>query len=155
MAVPVPPSIRNTTWSLPDERWHGTSAIGDSAPDRWGRVLMQRMERRRARHHGKTPATLREIDYLLLVEDETRAGAPARCDSLNGRVALSCALPMRSACPLWSRSQVARANRASIERPPEEELSSRSPRALMPNVGFLALRVPVDVAEESGKRARA
>lgn len=50
-------------------------AIGDSAPDRWGRVLMQRMERRRAKREGKTPSALREIDFLLLVDDETRAGA--------------------------------------------------------------------------------
>ncbi len=50
-------------------------AIGDSAPDRWGRVLMQRMERRRAKKEGKTPSALREIDFLLLVDDETRAGA--------------------------------------------------------------------------------
>jgi serine/threonine-protein kinase HipA len=50
-------------------------AIGDSAPDRWGRVLMQHMERRRAKREGKTPSALREIDFLLLVDDETRAGA--------------------------------------------------------------------------------
>jgi len=28
-------------------------AIGDSAPDRWGRALMRRMERRRAEHEGQ------------------------------------------------------------------------------------------------------
>jgi serine/threonine-protein kinase HipA len=50
-------------------------AIGDSAPDRWGRVLMQRMDRRRAKREGQTPSALREIDFLLLVDDETRAGA--------------------------------------------------------------------------------
>lgn len=50
-------------------------AIGDSAPDRWGRALMRRMERRRAEHEGQTPRTLHEIDYLLLVDDEARAGA--------------------------------------------------------------------------------
>lgn len=50
-------------------------AIGDSAPDRWGRVLMRRMERRRAEHERQTPRTLHEIDYLLLVDDEARAGA--------------------------------------------------------------------------------
>ena len=38
--------------------------IGDSAPDRWGRVLMRRAERRRAEREGQTPQTLREIDYL-------------------------------------------------------------------------------------------
>jgi len=50
-------------------------AIGDSAPDRWGRALMRRMERRRADREGQTPRTLREIDYLLLVDDEARQGA--------------------------------------------------------------------------------
>ena len=50
-------------------------AIGDSAPDRWGRVLMRRAERRRAEHAGETPRTLMEIDYLLMVDDESRQGA--------------------------------------------------------------------------------
>jgi len=40
-------------------------AIGDSAPDRWGRALMVRSETRRTRI----------ADYLLLVDDETRQGA--------------------------------------------------------------------------------
>ena len=50
-------------------------ALGDSAPDRWGRVLMRRAERRRADKLGETPRTLREIDYLLMVNDEARQGA--------------------------------------------------------------------------------
>lgn len=50
-------------------------AIGDSAPDRWGRVLMRRAERRRAEREGKTAKTLREIDYLLMVDDVARQGA--------------------------------------------------------------------------------
>ena len=50
-------------------------AIGDSAPDRWGRALMRRAERRRAARAGETPRTLREIDYLLRVNDEARQGA--------------------------------------------------------------------------------
>ena len=50
-------------------------AIGDSAPDRWGRVLMRRAERRRAEREGGPPRTLREIDYLLMVDDEARQGA--------------------------------------------------------------------------------
>lgn len=50
-------------------------AIGDSAPDRWGRALMRRMERRRAELEGQTPRTLHEVDYLLLVDDEARVGA--------------------------------------------------------------------------------
>ena len=50
-------------------------AIGDSAPDRWGRVLMRRAERRHAESEKRVPRTLQEIDYLLLVDDETRQGA--------------------------------------------------------------------------------
>ena len=50
-------------------------ALGDSAPDRWGRVLMRRAERRRAELAKEAPRTLFEIDYLLQVNDETRQGA--------------------------------------------------------------------------------
>ena len=35
-------------------------AIGDSAPDRWGRALMRRRERRRAEREGGAPRTLQE-----------------------------------------------------------------------------------------------
>jgi serine/threonine-protein kinase HipA len=50
-------------------------AIGDSAPDRWGRVLMRRAERMRAEREGRAPRAVREIDCLLLVDDEARQGA--------------------------------------------------------------------------------
>jgi serine/threonine-protein kinase HipA len=50
-------------------------AIGDSVPDRWGKALMRRMERRRAERDGQAPRRLHEMDYLLLVDDEARAGA--------------------------------------------------------------------------------
>jgi serine/threonine-protein kinase HipA len=50
-------------------------AIGDSAPDRWGRALMRRAERRRAEKEGVAPRALREIEYLLRVDDEVRQGA--------------------------------------------------------------------------------
>jgi len=50
-------------------------ALGDSAPDRWGRNLMRRAERQRARIEGRSPRTLLEIDYLLNVDDEARLGA--------------------------------------------------------------------------------
>ncbi len=42
-------------------------AVGDSAPDRWGRILMRRA--------NETGHTLTEMDYLLGVNDETRQGA--------------------------------------------------------------------------------
>lgn len=49
--------------------------IGDSAPDTWGRRLMQRAERRSAERERRTVRTLLESDYLLGVADETRLGA--------------------------------------------------------------------------------
>ncbi len=50
-------------------------AIGDSTPDRWGRTLMRRAERKNAERENRTPRTLLEIDYLLLVDDRIRQGA--------------------------------------------------------------------------------
>ncbi|WP_349323054.1 type II toxin-antitoxin system HipA family toxin [Asticcacaulis sp. MM231] len=50
-------------------------SLGDSAPDTWGRQLMQRSERRRANAEGRVPRTLRETDFLLGVSDFARLGA--------------------------------------------------------------------------------
>lgn len=50
-------------------------AIGDSAPDRWGRTLLARAERQRAKAERRSPRALRELDYLLGVSDEARQGA--------------------------------------------------------------------------------
>lgn len=50
-------------------------SIGDSAPDTWGRRLMQRAERRQAERDGRIVRTLLEMDYLLGVSDVSRLGA--------------------------------------------------------------------------------
>ncbi|WP_295635246.1 type II toxin-antitoxin system HipA family toxin [Novosphingobium sp.] len=50
-------------------------AFGDSAPDRWGRNLIQRAERRRAATEARAPRSLGEVDYLLGVGDIARQGA--------------------------------------------------------------------------------
>jgi serine/threonine-protein kinase HipA len=55
----------------------------DSAPDRWGRLLMQRRENLRARQESRKLRRLTEWDYLLGVPDETRLGA-LRLRSLTG-----------------------------------------------------------------------
>jgi hypothetical protein len=48
------------------------------------------------------------------------------------------------------------ANSAAIERPARHNaFVAMAARGLMPGAGFLALRVPVDVAEEFGKRVHA
>ncbi len=50
-------------------------SIDDSAPDRWGRSLMRRAERKNAEREKRMPRALREIDFLLMVDDEGRQGA--------------------------------------------------------------------------------
>ncbi len=47
----------------------------DSAPDRWGRILMQRREALMARTEGRPPRKLVEVDYLMGVYDGNRMGA--------------------------------------------------------------------------------
>lgn len=47
----------------------------DCMPDRWGRSLMLRAERRAARDEGRAARTLLEVDYLAGVSDEARQGA--------------------------------------------------------------------------------
>lgn len=49
-------------------------AFADSAPDRWGRNLVARAEKRRAASQQTTPRSLGEIDFLLGVRDDLRHG---------------------------------------------------------------------------------
>ncbi len=50
-------------------------SFADSSPDRWGKVLISKAERRRAKEVGSTPRTLSEFSYLLGVRDDLRQGA--------------------------------------------------------------------------------
>jgi serine/threonine-protein kinase HipA len=59
-------------------------AFGDSTPDRWGRTLMRRAERQRAKAEKRPPRPLSEIDCLLGVDDETRQGALRFAEQLGG-----------------------------------------------------------------------
>jgi len=56
------------------EKKIGFGAFLDSAPDRWGRVLMERREVISARMENRSPRKLNESDYLLGVYDELRMG---------------------------------------------------------------------------------
>lgn len=58
-------------------------AFSDSAPDRWGRTLMQRGERQAAQGEGRPVRALHELDYLLGVSDVSRQGA-LRFTALSG-----------------------------------------------------------------------
>ena len=50
-------------------------AIGDSSPDRWGRMLISRRARKSGSDIERTSYAHSELDYLLSVSDETRQGA--------------------------------------------------------------------------------
>ena len=50
-------------------------AFADGAPDRWGRNLIEKAERGRARTEGRAPWRLDDLDFLLAVSDDTRQGA--------------------------------------------------------------------------------
>ena len=65
--------VRGRTWPRPDQPNFGIFL--DSAPDRWGRTLLQRRENWEARQENRKPRVLREWDFLLGVEDVTRLGA--------------------------------------------------------------------------------
>lgn len=60
-------------------------AIGDSAPDRWGRALMRRMERRRAEREGGPPRTLDTPMKASLARAEPRRDAPREGVMANGK----------------------------------------------------------------------
>lgn len=60
------------------------ASLTDTAPDRWGRTLMRRAERKKAQQERREPRTLREIDFLLQVDDESRQGALRFSTQLGG-----------------------------------------------------------------------
>ncbi len=59
----------------PDAGAPGFGIFLDSAPDRWGRMLMERREAAEADREGRPMKVLREVDFLLGVHDITRMGA--------------------------------------------------------------------------------
>ncbi len=51
------------------------AVFSDTAPDRWGRTLMQRREATNARREERRPRTLDDWDFLVGVSDALRMGA--------------------------------------------------------------------------------
>ncbi len=72
----IEPALTLTAGAFPPQAGQSLfGSIGDSAPDTWGRRLMQRAERHLAEREGRQVRTLGELHYLLGVADETRLGA--------------------------------------------------------------------------------
>ncbi len=75
-AFALEPALPLTRGSFPPARGQAIfGSLSDSAPDTWGRQLMQRAERRAAEREGRPVRALFETDYLLGVSDEIRLGA--------------------------------------------------------------------------------
>lgn len=73
--VQIDPMLTLTRGNLYNDRAdRGFRAFLDSAPDRWGRVLMQRRAAIEHRQGLRSSAQLTELDYLLGVHDACRMG---------------------------------------------------------------------------------
>lgn len=70
---PALPLVTGTLQTPVDRPLFG--AFADSSPDRWGRTLIQRAERARAKAAATAPRSMSEMDLLLGVRDDLRQGA--------------------------------------------------------------------------------
>lgn len=72
-AYEIDPALRLTSGTQYTQGLPG--AFSDSAPDRWGRNLIQKQERAISRQDARAARTLDDVDYLVGVSDVTRQGA--------------------------------------------------------------------------------
>jgi serine/threonine-protein kinase HipA len=102
----------------PPANGSGFGLLMDSAPDRWGRLLMERREAAESRRQGRPMRALQAIDVLLGVHDLTRIGA------LRFRVSEAGPFLDNSADPAPPPASLAELARVSgrIEEPGAEDL---------------------------------
>ena len=75
-AYALDPALPLVTGTLQTAVGHAMfGAFSDSTPDRWGRTLIQRAERARAKAAATAPRSMSEADLLLGVRDDLRQGA--------------------------------------------------------------------------------
>lgn len=122
-------------------------AIGDSAPDRWGRTLMKRAEARRAEAEKSRPRTLYEVDYLLRVADETRQGALRFADEPGGRFLAHDGAPVP---PLISLPKLLSATDALLD---DAETAAELKLLLAPGSSLGGARPKASVREKDGRLA--
>lgn len=97
-------------------------AVGDSAPDRWGRTLMRRAERKRAWREKRAPRVLSEMDFLLGVRDEIRAGSLRFAEREGGPYAGGSGAPIPSVDSLARLLDAVRAHERDEETPAQTRL---------------------------------
>ena len=123
-------------------------AFGDSAPDRWGRVLIQRMERCAAREEIRPPKTIFEIDYLLGVGDRARQGA-LRFSEDNG----SPYLAIESANPIPPLIEIPKLLNAANRFANDEETSEDLRLLLAPGSSLGGARPKASIIDKDGSLA--
>jgi serine/threonine-protein kinase HipA len=96
--------------------------LTDSAPDRWGRRLMQRREAVQAASEDRQPRRLDEYDYLLGVHDRARLGGLRFRDHDEGPF-LAPDDPW--ATPPWTRLRELQAAASEMDNPASSEDDSR------------------------------
>lgn len=74
--------VKGAFHTTPDQSMFGV--FGDTAPDRWGRVLMRRSARLGAQERDEPIRSMSELDYILGVNDEARLGALRFSESESG-----------------------------------------------------------------------
>ena len=129
-----------------DSVFHG--AIADTAPDAWGRRVIARDHARRRRDDPRLPA-LTELDYLLAVDDFSRAGA-LRLRDPGGVWHGTAAAGQRSTPPVIELARVFEASRA-VERGQESAEDLRYLQGKATSLG--GMRPKCTLLDEDGRLA--
>ena len=122
------------------------NAFTDPAPDRWGQTLLRRNERARARREGRAPRALMSVDFLTLVNDETRLGA-LRFREAGQTSFMSEGSPVP---PLVHLPRLLRATRAVLD---EEETDDDLALLLAPGTSLGGARPKASIRDHSNKLA--
>lgn len=122
-------------------------ALGDSAPDRWGRTLMKRAEARRADAEKTKARTLYEVDYLLAVNDDTRQGALRFNEELGKAFLSNSGAPVP---PLVNLPKLLSATDALLD---DAETAAELKLLLAPGSSLGGARPKVSVREKDGQLA--
>jgi serine/threonine-protein kinase HipA len=123
----------------------------DSAPDRWGRTLMQRREALVASQAKRPARTLTEWDYLLGVHDHSRLGALRFRADANSPFLDNA--PTNAAPPLTSLRELQAAARALEEDRGDDDarLQTVLDQLLAPGSSLGGARPKASVVDEDGR----
>jgi len=123
------------------------NAFTDPSPDRWGQTLLRRNERVRARREQRKPRTLLAVDFLTLVDDETRLGA-LRFKDADGAMFLSQAA--RPVPPLIDLPRLLSATARTID---DKETDEDLQLLLAPGTSLGGARPKASVRDKGGHLA--